>query len=138
MNTLNKEFQSETCKVDVLLIRLTELYKTFLRNFINKKYLDETPIHQVCVENPHNFIKIENMYFGANVEQIIEIEPLDKNELSKFRTNALGFYVELCKQIKNELTSMNLCYYTFKSFRPMRFVLVFIFPSQKFWIFFLN
>ena len=100
INTLNIELQSESCKVDVLLTNLASLFKTILRNFIKREYLNSVDIQYVNVSNPHNFLAIENMYCGAKVDLLISSTTIDNCELVKFRTNVLSFYIELSKQIQ--------------------------------------
>lgn len=67
VNKLNLEFQFEKCKIYALKDRISALYKTILRNFLKKDYIDELDIDKVDVFNCDNFFPKENVYFGAKV-----------------------------------------------------------------------
>jgi hypothetical protein len=43
---------------------------------------------------------------GANVTLFLQNNEVDSKELEKVRVNVLGFYVELCTQIRKVLTLM--------------------------------
>ncbi|CAH1183927.1 unnamed protein product [Phaedon cochleariae] len=99
VNKLNLEFQSEKPKIYILSQRISELFRTLLRNYINVTHLNTTELDNISPSNPDHFLPIENMYFGSKVQIMIQ-EVNDPQEIQKFRVNALAFYVELCCQIK--------------------------------------
>lgn len=101
VNAINIEFQSEKPKIHTLLKRLTELYKTILKNYLKSSYINNTPVHIINNVDPQNFLLLENMYFGANVELLLSTSEIDVTEVQKFKTNCLAFYIELCTQIKS-------------------------------------
>lgn len=99
VNKINLELQSEGFKMHVLLSRITDLYKTILRNFMNHVYINERPLNQFSF-HPSNYLPLNDIYVGANCEIIIVENHIPDNELKQFKISCLNFYVELCSEIK--------------------------------------
>ena len=99
---INLEFQSESPQLPYLLERVTNLYKIILRSFIKKDVLKRTKLSDIYLENPDNYISLDEMYFGAKIDAFLKNSEtkLEKKELHDFKLRALSFYIELCKQIK--------------------------------------
>lgn len=99
---INLEFQSESPQLPYLLERVTNLYKIILRSFIKKDILKRKNISDILLENPDNYILLNEMYFGAKIDAFLKNSEskLEKKELHDFKLRALSFYIELCKQIK--------------------------------------
>lgn len=112
INKINLEFQSENFKIDVLLPRLRGLFKTILKNFMSKEYVDKTPLHQINPVNPRQYLPIEDIYCGAQVDLFLAKEKdgfvrREGQEVEKFRKNVLSYYVELILQIKQRIDFNN-------------------------------
>ncbi|XP_043277820.1 zinc finger MYM-type protein 1-like [Venturia canescens] len=101
VNKLNLEFQSEKPKIQSLNKSVSELFKSMLKNFMQPSYVDKTPLEKVLIRNPHNFLPLNEIYFGAKAEILISKGAIEAVELQRFRTRALDFYLELCSQIQN-------------------------------------
>lgn len=101
VNRLNVEFQAEKPKLQLLLNRVRGLYRSILRNYVRKDYLDNTQLQAVQPSNPRNFITLEDVYFGSKTELLIKSGTIYPKDVHNFRTHALSFYVTLSEQIKN-------------------------------------
>ena len=55
INKLNVEFQSEQVKIHKLDARISDLYRTILRNFMRKDYLESTELSKSIGIIPANF-----------------------------------------------------------------------------------
>ncbi|KYN14529.1 hypothetical protein ALC57_13270 [Trachymyrmex cornetzi] len=99
---INLEFQSESPQLPYLLERVTHLYKIILRSFIKKHILITKNLTDLSVENPDNYLPLDEMYFGAKVDAFLKRPEIiiEKRDLHDFKLRALSFYIELCKQIK--------------------------------------
>lgn len=100
INKLTIEFQSEHCKIFNLGTKIKSLYKSVLKNFLKREYIENTPLDNIDPKNPRNFLDIEEMYFGANVQILLETASIEKTEVHNFRLRSLEFYIELSAQIK--------------------------------------
>lgn len=94
------EFQSEKVKIHKVHAKISELYRGILKNFIDKKYLDETPLEKVNWYNPTNFSPENEIYLGAKFEQEAESFCLNPRKLSEIKTSCLNLYVALAKNIQ--------------------------------------
>lgn len=103
VNKLNVEFQSEKCKIYLLNDRVSALYKTILRNYLKKQYIDQTGLEKIDVINPRNFLPVEEIYYGARVQVILTSGQINDIEMHTFRLRCLDFYTELCLQIKKKI-----------------------------------
>ncbi|KAK5648161.1 hypothetical protein RI129_003053 [Pyrocoelia pectoralis] len=96
---------SEMPKITVLLERVATSYKVILKCFIKKTVLDryKNNIGALVVNDPSNFLELNKMYFGAELELYLSGNNtiIDKAELHSFKRRALDFYIELCIQIKS-------------------------------------
>lgn len=101
-NKLNLEFQAETPKIQVLLARVTSLYKVILKSFLKKSYLEKTDLKDIVVSNPNNYVLLDDLYCGANVENFLKNNQnqTDPIEIKNFKLRVLEYYIELAKQIK--------------------------------------
>lgn len=103
VNRLNLEFQSEDLKLHVLQSRISTLVRTLIRNYVKKEHLLDD-LDKTNFSNPRVFLKLEEIYYGAEVEQFILKTEINRNDLLGFRTKCLNFYIELVKQIQNRFT----------------------------------
>ena len=107
INKLNIEFQSELPKVHVLYKRVSELYRSILRNFIKKSHLDNTELSKVNWYNPTNFLNNDEMYLGSNIELFISNNVIPPAQITEFKNNCLNFYVTLCENIRKRFDFNN-------------------------------
>ena len=109
VNKLNRLFQSEQPQIYRLHEDVKKLVYTILDNFIKPLHLKNTQIENINYKHPHNLIEEDNMYLGAAVGQYLVDENIHPQEIKKFKTNCLSFYIELVDQIykrfdfKNEI-----------------------------------
>lgn len=79
---------------------------------MSKEYVDKTPLHQINPVNPRQYLPIEDIYFGTQVDLFLAKEK-DRfvrrkgQEVEKFRKNLLSYYVELILQIKQRIDFNN-------------------------------
>lgn len=100
MNKMNLIFQSEDTQIHTLHSRIINLYKIVLRNFVKKAIVDKTDLSKILPSNPDCYLKLEEIYMGANVQMFLDNHPICPKELNKVRINILNFYVELCMQMR--------------------------------------
>lgn len=98
---LNKEMQAESPKIFELHKKVATVLKSICECFLDRSYLQNTPIENVDFKNPRHFLKIEEVYFGVKVAKTIAEKALSDNQVSFFRLRCLDFYIEACKQIVN-------------------------------------
>lgn len=101
---VNLEMQSQTSKFPILLERMTALYSVIIKNFIKSEVVGKVPLHLINVNNPHNYLDLKAVYYGARAEAFAQLEIekgyLSKTELEGFLKHVLAFYVELTSQLK--------------------------------------
>ncbi|KAJ8913072.1 hypothetical protein NQ315_006573 [Exocentrus adspersus] len=100
VNKLNLEFQAEKPKIFNMLTRMSDFYRSLLRSYLKKVYIDNTNLNDVECKNPEYFLPLESIYLGAKTEILMSKDNLDKTELHNFRLRCLEFYTELASQIK--------------------------------------
>ncbi|KAJ8914340.1 hypothetical protein NQ315_011328, partial [Exocentrus adspersus] len=100
VNKLNLEFQAEKPKIFNMLTRVSDFYRSLLRSYLKKVYIDNTNLNDVECKNPEYFLPLESIYLGAKTEILMSKDNLDKTELHNFRLRCLEFYTELASQIK--------------------------------------
>lgn len=97
---LNKDFQSESPKIHTLYSKVLQVYRTLLDNYMNQNYLNSTPIEEVQFRNPHNFLKLEDMYFGHLVSvALANAHNLSPSDIINFKKTCLDYYIESAHQI---------------------------------------
>ncbi|CAH1153894.1 unnamed protein product [Phaedon cochleariae] len=99
---VNIELQSETPKLPIFLNRITTLYKTILKCFIKKTLIQKIETEYIDVNNPSNYVSLENVHVGAKLDALIKSGYLNLSlpVSNNFRQRALDFYVEFCNQVK--------------------------------------
>lgn len=118
INKLNVEFQSEKVKIHKVHAKISDLYRGVLRNFMNKKYLDTTPLEKINWYNPDNFLPEKEMYLGAKFEQEAASFGLLPRKMSEIKTNCLKFYVTLAKNIRTRFEFGNGILKFMNNFEP--------------------
>lgn len=118
---INMELQSESPQVPHLLDKITNLYKTLLKNFIDNKIRNRIGDDlKINIHNPSNHLPLEKIYYGAKVELIVKNSTkISKMELENFRVRCLDFYLELCTQIRNRFDFNNPYYNYAANFTPL-------------------
>lgn len=116
----NAEFQSEKSKVPLIWEKMTSMYKLILGCFIKRKVINSTPIKNISVANPHNYLDIRNIFCGVNVDLLLSLEPTIINDTDKqnFKLRCLEFYVKLCTQIKTRFDFGNEYFAFAANFTP--------------------
>lgn len=75
--------------------KITGTLKTIFDCFLNREYLSSTPIENVGLKNPRNFVDIDTVYYGATVRLLHQMQ-----NLSDY------FYIEYhCFQKKSTMCS---------------------------------
>lgn len=101
--TLNLEMQSETVKIHTLYSNIESVLKSLLDCYLDRSYLEMTPLENIQYRNPHYFQPLENLYLGANIMASLanDTHHLTETEMANFRKHCLEFFIESCKQIYN-------------------------------------
>ncbi|XP_036320746.1 uncharacterized protein LOC118735203 [Rhagoletis pomonella] len=96
INNLDKEFQSDSC-------RLPYLYSNIKSNFllILSNLLDQKKFNDVCINyrDKSNHINVLKIFIGTSSEEFVQSN-LSVTEIIEIKTNILEFYIELLDQIK--------------------------------------
>lgn len=102
VNKLNVEFQTEGYTMHILLSKVTGMYKTVLKNFMHRDYVDKDMLHLDQISfHPASYLQLSEIYVGAKCELILLKQSVSDDELKKFKICCLDFYIQLCKEIKN-------------------------------------
>lgn len=112
----NKVFQSETAQVHAVRSVLLQLYLTIAKNFLRSE--QGKSLESLNPADPRNFIPLEEMYCGTEVETVVlgEIVPLDV--LTSFRVRVQMFYIELCVQITSRFDFNDATWQLLESLDP--------------------
>lgn len=97
---MNLLFQIESVKIHCVLENLSNLYRSFLSNYIKQDILSNKSLQMINPANPDYFVKQENIYIGTKATLIIKSNKIEKKEIDHFRTSILNFYVVLCTEIR--------------------------------------
>nr|CAI5863200.1 unnamed protein product [Callosobruchus analis] len=92
---LNLLMQSEKPLIHVIYKEVTNIVKTLLECYIEDNVLSNNNVFDIDYMNPHNFLPIESMYFGA----YINTSSCSPNILRSIKLKCLEFYIESVKQI---------------------------------------
>lgn len=115
VNNLNKLFQSENPTIHILYSQMERLTRTILECFIKSSCLRNSKLDTIEYKNPSNFVNLEDLYLGANVQLCLKKTKLNREQENLFYLSCLNYYVELTTQIfkrfdfKNE--ALKLCQY---------------------------
>jgi len=99
-NNLNWELQSATPQIHNLHKNMCTLYKTLLECFIKRTVIQQMPISLININDPQNYLPLEEIYMGAKILAILHNKRFDNQQLHVLRTRCLSFYVEGAKQIR--------------------------------------
>lgn len=120
INKMNLNFQGEGTQIHILHTQFTTLYKNVLRNYIQKGIVDKIDLSQINPTNPDYYLKLEDIYMGANVQLFLNDHSICPEELNKIRINILNFYVELCQQIRKRFNFNDKLLIFLTNFHPKR------------------
>lgn len=99
LNSFNVEFQSMEPKIHLLLLRITTVYKTILRNFVKASVINNTDdINLIDFKNTDNHIPLMDIYIGTKCE--LYINSATNCNIFEIKKKILSFYMEPCEQIK--------------------------------------
>lgn len=99
-NDLNTEMQAERPKLHVLHKRVSTVLHTLVENYLKDRYLQTTPISDIRVRDPANFLPLDEIYLGGRVIVTIQtLHGLRKQDIHDFRLRCLDFYIEGAAQI---------------------------------------
>lgn len=84
---MNLIFQGEDTQIHILHTKFSTLYKNVLRNFIKKTIIDKFNLSKIFPTNPDYYVKLEEIYMGANVELFLKTHFIHQEELNKIRIN---------------------------------------------------
>lgn len=97
---LNTEFQTGKIKIHVIYFCVGTVYKTILNNYIKNKILKAEDITQLQYRNPKNLKHLlSDIYFGSKCASKAVNNNYSREELQKFKTSCLYFYIEMAHQI---------------------------------------
>lgn len=96
---LNEYFQSRDPKITELDDRMRITYKELLCTFLDRNYVNQTPLHQIQPENSR--YHIPSVYLGVKIMKEMEKEEIRNNreKLEEFREKTKLFLVTSCVQI---------------------------------------
>lgn len=112
VNKLNVKFQRENVQIHKYLRTIQAGLTSIQDCFIKPDVLKKKNPFDVDHRNPANFRKLDEMYFGAKVEnlvnQVLQVsDPVrmisNKDVVNSFRSKGLEFFIELCSQIKQRV-----------------------------------
>lgn len=104
MNYLNLEFQSEEVRIHKYLDVVEFGLKMKMNNFITTRVLKEKNCFEISLENSQNLKPLNPIYFGTNVQQLIENASESEHTLVEiFQIRTLGCYQEFLKQIRSRI-----------------------------------
>lgn len=100
-NNLNREMQSTSSQIYHLRSKVVEVYKTILECFIRRDLILNCAIEKIDYKNPHNFVKLEDIYVGAENSAFLLCPDnrITKEKEVFFRTRYLDFLIESVNQI---------------------------------------
>lgn len=102
VTTLNSYFQHEKEVVTDVDPKMRCVYKELLRAFLDKDYVNQTPIHLIDPGNNNKFISTKSMYFGFEVMKMLQQEDISCNKalVEDFHGYCRNFLVTLCRSIR--------------------------------------
>lgn len=100
-NNLNREMQSTSPQIYHLRTKIVGVYKTILECFIRRDLILNCAIEKIDYKNPHNFLKLEDIYVGAENSAFLSRPDngITKEQEVFFRTRCLHFLIESIDQI---------------------------------------
>ena len=92
--------QAEEPKIYNLCSRVSSVLSTIFDCYLKPCYLKSTHVSKVNVNNPSNFLPLEEIYLGGKVAISLQMNhDISKDQLHYFRLRCLDFYIEGALQI---------------------------------------
>ena len=79
--------------------RVSAVFHTLVENYMKANYLKATPLANVQVKDPRNFLRLQDIYLGGRVTISLQECGLNQQDLHNFRLRCLEFYIEGASQI---------------------------------------
>jgi len=98
VDNMNIEFQAEDFRLHKLFESLSDEYRNIMSFFVKESVMASVKLNAINPAHPGNYKKLKEVHFGGCCEAMLLQEPLENDE-ERFRSDALSFLVELCKQI---------------------------------------
>lgn len=110
VNKVNVEFQATSFRVHKLRKSINSSAKAILSYFMKRESLKDKDLREINLNDPSNYLKIEDIYRGAKVESIAleSSSNISKKELHDFQVKTLNFYVTLSKQMFQRFLSSGM------------------------------
>lgn len=107
-NDLNKQMQAEKPKIHVLYSSVCNTLRTLYDCFLKRDYLIATAIENIDFISPRNLLSIDEVYFGASVQNtLLSSQDLTSQQKSFFKVTCMQFYSEACRQIVTRFSLKN-------------------------------
>lgn len=123
LNNFNTLFQTESPLLHRLKPETESLLKTLCSNYIKISVVKNTKnIFQINHENPHSFVEHENMYLGIQATESLNNvkDHVSKEDLFRFYTSCLNFYMKLISEIKKRFTFDDSVFSLLEILDPLR------------------
>ncbi|XP_047523967.1 uncharacterized protein LOC125062236 [Pieris napi] len=99
-NKLNREMQSESARIHMLYSQVCVSLRTLFDCFLKKDYLEKNNLENIDYKNPHNFLAIGDVYYGANaINTLLTDKRLTAEQIHLFQTRCIQFFIEASDQI---------------------------------------
>lgn len=110
INKVNVEFQATSFRVHKLRKSINSSAKAILSYFMKKESLKDKDLSKINLNDPSNYLQIEDIYRGAKVESIAldSSSSISKRDLQDFQVKTLNFYVTLSKQMFQRFLSSGM------------------------------
>lgn len=83
--------------------------KTIFDCFLKREYSTSTPLENIDIKNPRNFMDIDAVYYGAAASNTLlsSSADLSSDQVNLFKCICLDFYIEAFKQITTRFPLKN-------------------------------
>lgn len=100
---MNTFFQAESPKFHVFVSRISSLYKTVLKFFLKPGVINSLPLSRINPVNPDYFLPLNNIYIGAEAEQLLLSQHVSEYDICDIKKKCLAFYTTLCSEIRTRI-----------------------------------
>ncbi|CAG9840754.1 unnamed protein product [Diabrotica balteata] len=99
-NNINKEMQSQSPKIHLVYSKICSTLRTLFDCFLKRECILDKSIENIDFINPINYLDLEQIYYGARVQNIFHNHTdLTPEQKHLFQLTCLNFYIESCNQI---------------------------------------
>lgn len=96
---LNALMQSEEPQIHKLYDNVSVVLKTLMECYLKRDSFRQQHLKDIQYKNPHNYLPLEQMYFGARVTATLNNAELDPHLVHNFQMRCLDFMIEGVDQI---------------------------------------